>query len=140
MRLFAHFTPQAWVNDYAVTCDAEGESRWDVTDFLRTLSPERRRAMMEQDTHDSDQLRDLDCAPAWVRAWSGPFYVRVEAEPECERDRALLGAVETEDVFDYEDAGEADGCTRFRHCESGEVIESLYRLLSPTIVAEQHAA
>jgi hypothetical protein len=64
----AIFTPQAWVNDYSIQVDPEGPTEWEVEDEHLGLQP---------DTYESDELRDHPNAPAWVRDWSGPFYISV---------------------------------------------------------------
>jgi len=77
-RYIATFTPQAWVNDYAIEVELEGEAEWDVTEFLASLTPEAREDALVSDSYESDVLRDLENAPAWVKDWSGPFYITVE--------------------------------------------------------------
>lgn len=78
-RYRAVFTPQAWINDYAVTVDAQGETEFDVTAEIQ----ERLAAGKEipdSDTWESDDLISAKTAPEWIRNWSGPFYITVE---EC---------------------------------------------------------
>lgn len=101
MRYIATFTPQAWINDYAVTVDAEGETTWDVTEHLNTLSPADRQAVMKPNTDASDTLREIETAPAWIRNWSGPFMIEVQAvaeatEPAPETDRESPAVSTTE--------------------------------------------
>lgn len=74
----ATFYPQAWVNDYAVPVDPHGTTSWDVTDLLLSMLPDQREKAMVADQYESDDLRYADNAPAWVKDWSGPFYVVVE--------------------------------------------------------------
>ena len=76
-RIIARFVPQAWVNDYAVGVDCEGPDKWDCTDEILAMGRER-ALLLEDDAFDTDHLRQSPKAPAWVRAWSGPFYVVVE--------------------------------------------------------------
>jgi hypothetical protein len=64
----ATFHPQAWINDYAIDVDAEGETTWMVDDSALALTA---------DSYESDELRFADNAPQWVKDWSGPFYVSV---------------------------------------------------------------
>jgi hypothetical protein len=64
------FTPQAWVNDYAISVDPEGPTEWEM-EFAGTELP-------DDNSYESDDLRDSPEAPDWVREWSGPFYVSVE--------------------------------------------------------------
>lgn len=82
-RYIARFVPQAWINDYALDVDPEGEQEWDCTDFL-AAHPELR---VEVDkTCDSewdewldrdDQLMHDQAKPAWIKNWSGPFSIYV---------------------------------------------------------------
>lgn len=67
----AIFHPQAWINDYAVEVDAEGETEWECGDVP---------ADMRDDDYDSDDLRFHENAPQWVKDWSGPFYVEIVRE------------------------------------------------------------
>jgi hypothetical protein len=79
-RYFAIFTAQEWVNDYAVDVDPHGLNIWDVTDFILSLSPAQREAVMVPDSYESDALLELPNAPQWAANWAGPFYVTVVAE------------------------------------------------------------
>lgn len=91
-RLVARFVPQAWINDYAVDVDAEGDTTWDVTDeFARLPRSYRDGLLAEIDEHGSaldtdDALAEDPAAPAWVRAWSGPFSLWVSYAPEATDD------------------------------------------------------
>ncbi len=76
-RIVAEFVPQAWINDYAVEVDAEGETEWDVTDHILAMGREKALSLRDDD-YPTDDLRNLPNAPRWVREWSGPFVVRVE--------------------------------------------------------------
>jgi hypothetical protein len=76
-RIIAKFHPQAWVNNYAVDVDAEGECQFDVTDHVVGLGESAARALRDYDD-SSDDLAALPQAPDWVRNWPGPFYVTVE--------------------------------------------------------------
>jgi len=102
MRLIAHFHPQAWINDYAVDCDGQSPSTWDVTDYLVPLPAPLRSALMKANSFESDGLRELDAAPAWTRNWGGPFFISVEAQPETDADRVLLEACDNAtEIFDW---------------------------------------
>ena len=57
MKLHLRFHPQAWINDYAVDCDPEGE----VECFV-----EFEGELPEDDTYDSDDLRYLEGVPIVV--------------------------------------------------------------------------
>jgi hypothetical protein len=80
MKYRAKFTPQAWVNDYAVPVDPEGPAEWDCTDYVQSLTHEQFLEVMEPDTYASDDVRSGSNAPAWVKDWTGPFYITVERE------------------------------------------------------------
>ena len=75
------FTPQAWMRDYAVEVDAEGETTW-------TVSAEGMAALATyQDRDDAIAYEpwfqaDPNC-PEWIRDWHGPFYIRVIDEEEA---------------------------------------------------------
>ena len=66
------FVPQAWINDYAINVDLEGPDTWEV--------PAEMVVGIEPDSYESDELREMDNAPEWVREWSGPFYVTWEVD------------------------------------------------------------
>lgn len=72
MRLRCTFIPQAWIDDYAVRVDAEGERIWEVDV----------EAKPEWHSHESDALREAWGAPAWVKEWAGPFEVEFEVIKE----------------------------------------------------------
>ena len=71
--LMADFTPEVWQNDYAVPVDAEGETQFDVTDFVLRHMPQLRRSKFEDVFEYGDTLRHADTAPTWVKDYSGPF-------------------------------------------------------------------
>jgi hypothetical protein len=80
----ATFHPQAWVNDYAISVDPEGETSWEVEEdeieaAMADFGVDRER-VMERDEHESDDFRNSRNAPQWVRDWSGPFYISFEDE------------------------------------------------------------
>lgn len=61
------FVPQAWVQDQAITIDPQGRTTFEVpSHVLRGIRP---------NTADSGALKDHPNAPAWVRAWTGPYYL-----------------------------------------------------------------
>lgn len=78
MKRVARFTPQAWINDYAVVVDPAGPTEWDVTEHLSAMTEEDAARAMEEDTWGSDDLRNAAGAPQWIKEWSGPFYISVE--------------------------------------------------------------
>jgi hypothetical protein len=77
MAIIARFHPQAWVNDYAIDADPEGEVTWDVTSEVLAM-PEDTRNRLQDDQYETDNLRFSTNAPKWIQDWSGPFYVEVE--------------------------------------------------------------
>ena len=68
MKARIEFTAQAWLNDYAISVDPQGDTVW-----LDDVPPG-----LEDDSYESDELRFSDAAPEWVKDWSGPFYIEVE--------------------------------------------------------------
>jgi hypothetical protein len=74
----ATFHPQAWVNDYATPVDPKGETTWDVTAELLAMPEADRAKALIPDQYESDDLRYATSAPAWVKDWTGPFYISVE--------------------------------------------------------------
>ncbi|MBS0503169.1 MAG: hypothetical protein JSS55_05065 [Proteobacteria bacterium] len=62
------FYPQAWVNDYAMAVDPEGETLWDVGDVA---------AGLKSNSDETDGFRDHPNAPDWVREWRGPYYIEM---------------------------------------------------------------
>lgn len=84
----ATFTPEAWINDYAVPVDPEGPTEWDCSAFVDadTLAYLEQCAQRRGDDWQLDDVLDLDdvfkddpAAPQWVREWRGPFTIRVRA-------------------------------------------------------------
>ena len=76
----ATFHPQAWVNDYAIDVDPQGDTSWDLTPaYVEQLqrSMTHPEEVLEANTYESDELRQDPAAPKWVRDWCGPFYVEV---------------------------------------------------------------
>jgi len=69
------FHPQAWVNDYAMSVDPEGETEFEVPNEL--VSDD-----MEDDDYPSDELHLHDNAPQWVKNWSGPFWIEILREEQ----------------------------------------------------------
>ena len=63
------FHPQAWVNDYAVSVDPEGETRFGVEDSAVVG--------LESDSDRSDRLQRHPNAPEWIKAWDGPFWIEI---------------------------------------------------------------
>ena len=79
----AFFDPQAWINDEAVTVDAEGEQTWDCTAFVKADAT--LKAKIDKATNDGGDYLDRDdvlfsdpAAPEWVKKWDGPFTITVE--------------------------------------------------------------
>ena len=86
MRYFAEFTPEAWINDYAIAVDPEGDTVWDCTAFAIENQDYLLR-MEEEDSDPEDGVLDIDdvfkgdpAAPEWIREWQGPFTIRVRKE------------------------------------------------------------
>lgn len=84
----ATFTPQAWINNYAVEVDAQGPTSWDATAQIERLGDRARRVFAppfdadpdgDPVPDDNDLLFDRDAAeiPEWIRQWNGPFDIHV---------------------------------------------------------------
>ena len=70
------FTPQVWINDYAHTADAQGETDWTAPlDQVLALCD---GVLPADDSYESDDLRNLPQAPDWVQDWYGPFVVSID--------------------------------------------------------------
>lgn len=76
MTAIATFVPQAWSNNYAVEVDPEGETSFDITPEVESMGKENALAIKDN-TNASDMFQYAAHAPAWVKQWSGPFYIRL---------------------------------------------------------------
>jgi hypothetical protein len=87
-RFEAFYQPQAWVRDYAVDVDAEGEQTWDCTREVARLGhchPELQQRILtvtaegDQYEDDDDWFADTEETPQWIkdRRSHGPFYIRI---------------------------------------------------------------
>lgn len=76
-RVIATFNPEAWMNDYAVPVDPQGDTLFDVT-FEILLMGRAAAAELDDDNYDTDELRYAVRGPDWIRDWGGPFTVHVE--------------------------------------------------------------
>lgn len=76
--LLAIFHPQAWVNDWALEVDPEGETEFDVGPEIRAMGREKALTLLTDDNYDTDELRTATNAPDWVKNWSGPFRIEVK--------------------------------------------------------------
>src|SRR4051794_39928557 len=70
----AHFEPQAWINDNAMTVDTEGEQTWDCTAFIEAdaeLKAEVDEAIADEGhfIDRDDVLMGDEAAPQWVQNW-----------------------------------------------------------------------
>ena len=89
-RYTAHITAEAWQRGYAVEVDAPGPQDWDCTAYARQHQAYLARLAETQLAYDAapgtgvtdndDLFRDDPAAPAWVRAWQGPFTIRITRE------------------------------------------------------------
>ena len=76
------FTPQMWVMDTAMTVDPIGETTFLVTlTEMDELTGTRDVKDVQDDSYESDALRNAEGAPQWIKDWPGPFYITVE-QPE----------------------------------------------------------
>lgn len=98
-RFIARFNPQAWVKDYAIEVDPEGEQEWDATEFADALEPDHRALLLaaldgtdnphfrhtvgDKKVLDNDDVFKSDPnAPEWVREYRGPFDIHIRREEE----------------------------------------------------------
>ena len=77
-RIIAKFHPQAWVNDSAISVDPEGEVTFDVTQEILKIGLIA-ALEMDDDDYETDELRESENAPEWIKDWGGPFYIEVKA-------------------------------------------------------------
>lgn len=68
-QITARFRPEVWINDYATTVDAQGDTEWMIA--AHELFP---------NSADNDYLKGSHLAPEWVREWSGPFEIYISVE------------------------------------------------------------
>lgn len=66
------FEPQAWVNDYAIEVDAQGETDW----FVSVDTAADIVAVLERG-RDLDFVKSDPYTPAWIREFQGPFEISV---------------------------------------------------------------
>ncbi len=65
-KIVATFRPEAWVRDYAMEVDPQGETQWTVdADEFDNRQP------------DLDFLQQSRNAPDWVKDWGGPFEITI---------------------------------------------------------------
>jgi hypothetical protein len=76
-----NFNPQAWMRDYAMSVDPEGDTTWEVSraEFLAMFPDE---ATFNSQHQLRDDLRHEGTAPKWIRDWSGPFEVELFTNPQ----------------------------------------------------------
>lgn len=108
LRYFATFLAQAWVNKHTAPVDPQGDTGWEVTDWMLQLTPAARRQVLHKDAepfHFNDEMRAHPSAPQWVKDWSGPFEIDVTAKvaPFLGYTTRLLVALEVADkvTIDY---------------------------------------
>ena len=122
MTVLATFRPQAWLNDQAIGVHPDGPTSFDVTSEVEAMGREQALALKD-DSCASDHLKESPAAPAWVRGWSGPFYIEVQeaiaahfAQPElcqCEGDGcAVTGGAE--DLVRFNDCYLCERCASVR--------------------------
>jgi hypothetical protein len=75
------FTPQAWINDYAVTVDAAGPTVFEVPE-ADAKGPDGE--WLSHHDYPSDILAQHRNAPRWIKRHSGPFEIEIlhEEEPQ----------------------------------------------------------
>ncbi len=100
--IICNFTPQAWINDNAMTVDADGETMWlmplaealDLKNGFRTHNPFYKTAADLEEADELDDLRNSNHAPAWMKDWSGPFEVSLLEVKLAEQNRPMARAEE----------------------------------------------
>lgn len=86
--VIARFVPQAWINDYAVDVDPEGDTEWDATAEFGQMPADYRADLLEELRSEDEVIDNYDWlksdpnAPEWVREWSGPFSIWVRLDPD----------------------------------------------------------
>ena len=80
VRYIATFTPQAWVNDYAIDVDPEGPTEWDCTEEIENMHEEPRNELLRTGHDIDDWLKGDPKAPEWIFHWQGPFEIHVREE------------------------------------------------------------
>jgi hypothetical protein len=79
----ARFSPEAWVNDYAIPVDPEGPTEWEVTPaYLTELTARYGPELLCESSYEADELRHDPAAPEWIREWRGPFTVYIVEEED----------------------------------------------------------
>lgn len=73
-RIIARFTPQAWINDYAV--DIDGAYDFDVTAQILAM-PKEQALTIEDDSYEADDLWHEN-AVSNEKPHGGPFCVTVQ--------------------------------------------------------------
>lgn len=73
-RIIARFTPQAWINDYAM--DIDGAYDFDVTDQILAM-PKEQALKIEDDSYEADDLWHGH-AISDERPHTGPFRITVQ--------------------------------------------------------------
>lgn len=71
-RIRCTFRPQAWVNNYAIDIDIDGPNEWEM----------EVESLPEENSDESDELRQDPAAPSYVREHRGPFEVDYEVIEE----------------------------------------------------------
>jgi hypothetical protein len=81
-KVMAEFTPQVWVGDQTMVVDPQGDTTWEITAEIVAMG--RQKALeMQDDQHNTDDLRYTLNAPKWVQDWEGPFYIEVSEQIEA---------------------------------------------------------
>jgi hypothetical protein len=68
------FTPQQWIRGRAEQVETDGKQSWLVP--LEDAVTEDGHLIKPTD-FESDDLKDHDRAPLWVKKWSGPFSIKI---------------------------------------------------------------
>jgi hypothetical protein len=89
-KYLATFDPQAWLNDNAITVDAQGPTEWDCTAFIEEAIAENHPYFGAKFQHEMDRfgyfldeqdlLKEDPAAPEWIREWQGPFTITIKRD------------------------------------------------------------
>jgi hypothetical protein len=65
--------------DQTMVVDLQGDTTWDITPEIVAIG--RQKALeLQDDQHNTDDLRYTLNAPKWVQNWEGPLYIEVSEQ------------------------------------------------------------
>lgn len=91
MKATVEFYPQAWVNDYPIEVDPEGETLFQVdVKHLEQYSADARK-------YELEPYLNLPQLPEWIREWRGPFWFDIRLD-----DGVVLFTEASPGVYEYD--------------------------------------